>query len=344
MTRLRESRCFLGSKGALTCTTCHNPHDVRHGSEGAALYNQACMQCHAKTLSQQVAGGRHTAQTGCIDCHMPKRRTEDIVHIAVTDHLIQRFKPAGDLLADRPEFHEDASTMYHGEVVRYEPGNRPKNSDDALYDALAQVRDGANLEKGIPQFERAIALIKPSRPEPYFELANAYRDITQGGKALALYREALRLDPTYVPALLEFALTSRLAGDIAGAISAAERATEIAPADARAWNALGQTALDGGEAPRAIAALKQALTLDTELPAAHNGIGVALAESGDLENAWAEFLEAIRIQPNYGEAYGATGRTCSPTRRIIPRRRAPSRLRFVFNPLTSRRDSTMPLC
>jgi tetratricopeptide (TPR) repeat protein len=304
VTRLRESQCFLRSKGALTCTTCHNPHDVRHGSEGAALYNKACMQCHAKTLSQQVVAASHTTQTGCIDCHMPKRRTEDIVHMAVTDHLIQRFKPAGDLLANRLEYHEDPSTMYHGEVVRYETGDGPKNAADALYVALAQVRDGANLEKGIPQLERAIALLKPSRPEPYFELANAYRDIKQGGNALALYREALRLDPKYVPALLEFGWTLKLAGDMAGAIAAAQRATEIAPADARAWNALGQAMLDGDQFQAAIAPLKQALTLDPELPAAHNGIGVALAENGDLEKAAAEFQEAIRIQPNYGEPHG----------------------------------------
>jgi tetratricopeptide (TPR) repeat protein len=304
VTRLRESQCFLRSKGALTCTTCHNPHDVRHGSESAALYNKACMQCHAKTLSQQVAAARHTAQTSCIDCHMPKRRTEDIVHMAVTDHLIQRFKPAGDLLAGRQEYHESPSTMYHGEVVRYETGDRPKDPAGALYVALAQVRDGANLEKGIPQLERAIALLKPSRPEPYFELANAYRDIKQGGTALALYREALRLDPKYVPALLEYGWTLRLAGDMPGAIAAAQRATEIAPVDARAWNALGQAELDGGQLQAAIAALKQALTLDPELPAAHNGIGVALAEGGDLEKAAAKFQEAIRIQPNYGEAYG----------------------------------------
>jgi hypothetical protein len=26
--RLRRSKCFLASKGALQCTSCHNPHDV----------------------------------------------------------------------------------------------------------------------------------------------------------------------------------------------------------------------------------------------------------------------------------------------------------------------------
>ena len=304
VTRLRESQCFARSAGALTCTTCHNPHDVRHGSAGAALYNKACAGCHAQTLQQAVKAGRHTAASGCIDCHMPKRRTEDIVHMSVTDHLIQRSPPAGDRLADRPEHHEDLRTMYHGEVVFYDGAGRPGNPSDALYLAIAQVREDANLENGIPQLERAIAVLKPSRPEPYFELANAYRDAGQAAKAVEQYREALRHDPRYVPALLELSSLFKIAGDTAGAMAAARQATEIAPTDARGWNALGQARLDGGQLAAAIAALEQALALDAESPAAHNGIGVALAESGDREKSMAQFQEAIRIRPNYGEPHG----------------------------------------
>lgn len=304
VTRLRESQCFLGSGGALTCTTCHNPHDVRHGSAGAASYNKVCGECHSKGLAQAVAAGKHTAAGGCIDCHMPKRRTEDIVHMTVTDHKIQRIAPAGDLLADRPEHHEDARTMYHGEVVFYEGEARPQNPSDTLYLAVAQVRDDANLEKGIGQLEQAIALLKPSRPEPYFELANAYRDAGQGVKAVEEYAEALRRDPRYIPAILELSWIYKVAGQSGQSAAAARQATEVDPTDARGWNALGQAALDSRQYPAAIAALKKALSLDPELPVAHNGIGVALAESGDADQAAAEFQEAIRIQPNYGEPHG----------------------------------------
>lgn len=303
VTRLRESQCFLRSQGALTCTTCHDPHNVRHGTAGAALYNATCTKCHAKTLTQAVATGRHTAASGCIDCHMPKQRTEDIVHMIVTDHRIQRSPPAGDLLAERPEQHEDAHTVYHGEVVLY-AGGRARNPSDALYLAIAQVRDGANLKNGIAQLEQAIAILKPSRPEPYFELANAYRDAGQGARAVEQYREALRHDPRYIPAILELSLVFKVAGDTTDAMAAARQATEIAPNDARGWDALGQAQLDGRQFAASIASLKEALALDPESPAAHNGIGVALAESGDIEKSMAEFQEAIRIRPNYGEPHG----------------------------------------
>ena len=304
VTRLRESQCFRRSQGALTCTTCHNPHDVRHGSAAATVYNKVCTGCHAKMLARALAAGRHTASGACIDCHMPKRRTEDIVHMTVTDHLIPRSPSPADLLAVRTEHHEDAQTMYHGEVVLYEGGSRPKNPADALYLAIAQVRDNANLERGIVQLEQAIAVLKPSRPEPYFELANAYRDAGQGAKAVEQYREALGRDPRYIPAILELSSVFKMAGHPAEAMAAARQATEIAPTDARGWDALGQAQLDGGQFAASIAALKQALALDPESPAAHNGIGVALAESGEMEKSMAEFREAIRIRPNYGEPHG----------------------------------------
>ena len=34
---------------------------------------------------------------------MPKQRTDDAVHVIMTDHMIQRLKPSGDPLAPRPE-------------------------------------------------------------------------------------------------------------------------------------------------------------------------------------------------------------------------------------------------
>lgn len=61
VSRMRASQCFLESNGALKCTTCHDPHDVRHGSEAMEHYNSVCRQCHAV-----VTKAGHPSQTGCI--------------------------------------------------------------------------------------------------------------------------------------------------------------------------------------------------------------------------------------------------------------------------------------
>src|SRR5262249_31311711 len=44
--RLMRSACFQKSAGALTCTTCHDPHNVRRGEEATAKYVAVCQQCH----------------------------------------------------------------------------------------------------------------------------------------------------------------------------------------------------------------------------------------------------------------------------------------------------------
>ena len=91
--RLRQSQCYLKSQGALTCETCHNPHDLHKGPESVTFYANICMRCHAATLPQQITQHKHPASNDCVSCHMPKRRTDDVVHAIMTDHLIQRFAP-----------------------------------------------------------------------------------------------------------------------------------------------------------------------------------------------------------------------------------------------------------
>jgi Flp pilus assembly protein TadD len=298
VTRMRDSQCFLKSKGALTCTTCHNPHDVRHGSEAVAQYDAACTKCHT-TLPAQ-----HTSAEDCVTCHMPKRRTEDIVHMVMTDHLIQRKPPAGDLLADLPEHHETAATSYRGEVVPAYPSPLPPTLENRYYLALAQIRDQANLLKGLPEFQKALTAWNPTRPEPYLEFADALRAAGQTKSALAAFQAALAHDPAYLPAQLELAAALKAAGQLAPALTMAKRSVLTAPADPRSWNALGQAQLDAGDLRGAQESLTKALQFDPEMAEAHNGIGIALAQSGDPAAGEARFREAVRILPNYGEAHG----------------------------------------
>ncbi len=138
--RLRKSACFLESKGKLGCTTCHNPHDVPRGAEATRQYDAACQKCHRVTAS-----AKHPVVSDCASCHMPKRRTEDVAHVVMTDHYIQRRKPAGDLLAERVERHETDTTAYKGQVELYYPPALPHTAANDLDLAVAQVRLGTRL-------------------------------------------------------------------------------------------------------------------------------------------------------------------------------------------------------
>ena len=109
---------------------------------------------------------------------MPKRRTDDVVHVTMTDHLIQRQKPAGDLLAPKAELIESRRDT-SGEVVPYYPAPLADNPENALYTAAAQVRDRRNLTEGLPRLANLLERYHPAQAGFYAELAPGLR---RGGR------------------------------------------------------------------------------------------------------------------------------------------------------------------
>jgi len=290
--RLRKSACFQKSNGALQCTTCHNPHDVPRGDAAVQHYIAVCRQCH-------TAGG-HTAQGNCVGCHMPRQRTDDVIHVAMTDHFIRNF-PVHTLMAETPERHETEATAYRGEVVPYYPQPLPKTAENELYTAIAQVRQQNNLRSGVARLSSLLAARPSTRPEPYLELGDAWRNNSEPGKAVASYEAALRRRPDWAPALRKLAAAQEAAGQPAQAIAALRKAVQLTPADPDAWHELGQIYLRQGRIRDAVAALQKALSLNPEIPEAHNSVGVLLAQGHD-PRAESAFREAIRISPEYVEA------------------------------------------
>jgi tetratricopeptide (TPR) repeat protein len=303
--RLRRSQCFLRSNGALNCTTCHDPHSMGGEKPAADQYNAACRTCHAAAdgFHARVASGRHTKEADCVGCHMPKRRTQDVIHVVMTDHLIRRNNPERNQLAELPEVHEMDARATAREVVPYYPARLPHTPVNDLYLAVAQVRDRSNLAKGVPQLERAIAAAQPSTPEPYVELAGALR--AQGNLAAAerSYREALRRDPACLPAILNLGETLREESKRTQALDVLARAAAIAPRDARPWNELANVQLELDRKDQAADSYRKAIELDPDMPEAHNGLGILMAQMNNPDAAEPEFRESIRIEPSYGQAH-----------------------------------------
>jgi len=308
--RLRQSACFLRSQGRMTCTTCHNPHDIPRGEAAAQHYNAVCRRCHSAAFDRATASGMHPRATGCIDCHMPKRRTEDVVHVVMTDHYIQRRKPAGDLLAELPERHETDATAYRGEVVLYYPEKSARPNDD-LYLALAQVIEKSNLGAGIPRLAAAIEREAPQRPEYYLEMADALRNSGQIEKAIPVYREAVRRAPDSYVTLQKLGAALRRSGRYREAEESLRRALSLAPDSAMTHHELGLTYRALGRNRDAVAALETAARLDPDLSEAFNNLGILRLAGADPVHAEADFREAIRIQPDYADAHGNLGNLLS---------------------------------
>jgi tetratricopeptide (TPR) repeat protein len=305
--RLRESQCSLQSKGALTCLTCHNPHRISRGEEAAGHYNAVCRQCHSGAFESLVAAAKHTSATDCVSCHMPKRRTDDVVHAVITDHLIQRRKPSTDLLAEIPEFHETEKTAYRGEVVPYYPKPLSPSGGNQLYLAVAQVEHESNLSQGIEQLAREIEKQRPGNAEFYFALGEAWRSKGDASKAVTAYEQAVARDPKSAWTLRRLADALVALGQLPRAADALNRAIQAAPDDARGWYALGEIYSRAGRHADEIRAFRRSVELDPDLPEAYNNLGSAMAETGSLKDAEAAFLSALRIQPDFADAQANLG-------------------------------------
>ncbi|HWZ34338.1 MAG TPA: tetratricopeptide repeat protein [Bryobacteraceae bacterium] len=286
--RLRMSPCFLKSGGALQCTTCHDPHKT---SEPQSI-DRACAKCHASLNSG------HPASTTCVDCHMPKRRTQDVVHAIMTDHYIQRRPPSIDPAAEIPEPH-GAATVYRGEVLPYYPAPFERTPESEAYLGLAQVREKNNMDRGVERFAAALRGYPQARAEFYIELGDAW--IAQGhpANAIPLYREAARRNPESLAAWLALGSAYEKSDDLVKAVESFERATKIVPRDASSWQQLGQAYTKLRRTTDAMAALRESIKLDPEIPETHYALGIVLAQqAANPSDAEASFREAIRLRPD----------------------------------------------
>ncbi len=313
--RLRKSACFRSSNGALTCTTCHDPHQVPEKADAALHFTAVCRQCHGQAIDRLVSAGRHTAFTECVSCHMPKRRTEDVVHAVMTDHWIQRRPAANDLLAAIPERLQTDATAYRGKVVPYYPASLPKPADE-LYLAVAQVSQSSNLRDGIASLAAAIEKYRPAAAEYYLQLGDALANAGRFSEAVPVYDEAIRREPESAAARERLAMCFSSLRQYPQSEAAFEQALRLAPNDAAAMVQLGIVYLGEGRSADAISGFEKAARIDPNLAEAWNSLGAMQFESGDTARAEEALRNAIRMQSNYAAARNNLGNLLSATDRF----------------------------
>lgn len=296
--RLRKSKCFLNSQ--MTCLTCHNPHDIPRGKEATKGYIAVCQSCHQKVIHTVAL----PTASDCISCHMPKRRTEDIVHVVMTDHYIQRSKPARNLLAPLPEKLTDKGP--ESAVVLYYPKSSEKDVRAQLYLAVAQANDGHNGE-GIQWLEAILNRQKPSAPEPYVALGRAYLHRGNNTEAVRWFNAALKHAPDNLPALEALGPTLTAMNQDDEALEALKRGVGVYPDDDMLLTNLGNVYLRKNMPTEALAALNKAIADNPEQPDASNLLGLVALKTSDMAAAERSFREAIRLQPDHAEAQANLG-------------------------------------
>lgn len=302
---LRKSACFL--KSQMTCLTCHDPHKPYRGPGAMEHYISVCEGCH-QSVQHTVA---LPAASNCISCHMPARRTDDAVHVVMTDHYIQRVKPDRDLLA--PISEADSKLAGLQGIALYYPPKLPETPESELYLALADVKDGSKGTRGIERLENAIVKYAPAEPEFYFELGRAYAKAGRLDASIRWYQEALRRRRVYPAASKELATSFLAEGHTAQAEEVLKQGLATSPADDQLLADLGNIYVRQGQIANARGALLHALDVDPSLAGAENLLGLAEVRAGDRLEAEKRFRAAIRDEPNLAEAHNNLGNLLTGT-------------------------------
>jgi hypothetical protein len=120
--------------------------------------------------------------------------------------------------------------------------------------------------------------------------------------AVAEYREALRIHPTYAQGYCNLGMVAELSGKPDEAIGRYREALRFDPNLAEAHHNLGQLFATQGKTDAAIAELEAALRSDPDLVEAHQNLGIAFLAAGRKAEALAQFRRALELRPGYGPA------------------------------------------
>lgn len=284
--RLRQSKCYTQSGGDLSCIACHDPHKKIAPEAIVQHYRTSCLQCHnipdcdtaAGIESAQVndgqsqeVGGQRDAHQGamadCAGCHMPERRTHDVIHATMTDHKIQR----------RPTTQSDRLSL------RAEPDPVAADTEPFAYLAKDNEKSG----------EQAI--------DVYQNIAAGQLGSHDAVRRLWTYVESQGTDIALMP-LAELAKALRDRNDFEGELEILYKAVQKFPNHVQVNLEMGMALAAAGEYERALSFYRQALKIGPPLPETHVGIGMSLLHRGELDEAKRQFREAVRLRPLYPEA------------------------------------------
>lgn len=257
--QMQASRCYLESKGKMSCTSCHDPHDSPAENDRHSFYRARCETCHSERgcTVTPVERDRPPASGSCIICHMPNLKSGDVPHTSVSDHRIPRrprkktAPPGPPSLTVYPEAGlqiselemERARGIFLTQLAE-ESGHRQlaQQAESLLRRSLAAASDdipvleslgAASLTLGRPQDAEqhwnAVLKLSPQHETTLLRLAILAHDAGRMNDAKELFERFLKVNPNHSTALFRQAHILGELGNFDQAIPFAQRALELEP-------------------------------------------------------------------------------------------------------------------
>ncbi len=147
--------------------------------------------------------------------------------------------------------------------------------------------------------------------QEWFEKANKYWLEKNYDETIYCATEAIRLKLDFVDAYSRRGTARDALGDFNGALKDYDEAISINPDFAFAYNNRGSVFAQYGNLDKAIQDFTLSIELNnSELYKPYTNRGLALQKKGDIDNAIKDYTEAIRIKPDYVDAYYSRGDAC----------------------------------
>jgi Flp pilus assembly protein TadD len=309
--RMEQSACFTQTEGLpgrdqLGCLTCHDPHVKIKPEERAAHYREACLSCHVLDEAglPRLAGSKTVhpeieAEADCTTCHMPERRTQDVVEVWMTDHRITRFaEPRAERLA--PILSADSTV---GQIHLVERAQEALDPVEAALLQLFTILEYTEHRSPLATSELARILNRatPEHYEPWLHLLNTY--VVQGdyGRAQHVAQRVLELAPDNPTAISLAAVSFYATGRKSIGVEMLEQLVAERPNYVRARMNLARLYAADGAMKAAIAEVNEVVVLRPNHWKAWHFLARLSQAIGDNEAAIEAYLTALEVEPGATE-------------------------------------------
>jgi len=171
---------------------------------------------------------------------------------------------------------------------------------------LAHILHMAGDRAAIHAYREALKL-DPNHLPALVNLGNLMLTLDRAEEAVDCFEQACQVDPRSAEAHEGLGFAFQKQRRVAEAIDAFETVVELDPTNVKAQGNLGSLLLEAGRIDDAIARIRQSLAGLGPRPDLHTNLGIALATAGQQREAVAEFDAALATDPGYTRALGLKG-------------------------------------